>query len=136
MTTKQYAPGATIIAEGTTGTQTYLIKEGRVLICKETGGPTGRIPIATLKEGEVFGEMYLMDEAGYRTASVVTQTQVTVEIIDQEQMQEYLAQTPDIVRSMIRTLSSRLAQTSQENSIMRMHENQTPLGRLLRRLTN
>ena len=88
------------------------------MICKETGG-TRRIPIAVLTDGEVFGEMYLFDDTGFRTASVVAQTAVTVEIIPKEEMDQYLATTPPIVVSMIKTLSARLAQTSQENSILK-----------------
>jgi len=118
MTVKEYKAGEIIIAEGTYGTQTFLIREGRVMICKETGG-TRRIPIAVLTDGEVFGEMYLFDDTGFRTASVVAQTAVTVEIIPKEEMDQYLATTPPIVVSMIKTLSARLAQTSQENSILK-----------------
>lgn len=118
MTIKQYSSGEVIIAEGTYGTQTFLIREGRVMICKETGGKT-RIPITVLTAGEVFGEMYLFDDTGFRTASVVAQGDVTVEIIPKEEMENYLASTPPIVVSMIKTLSARLAQTSQENSILK-----------------
>ncbi|MCE3235541.1 MAG: cAMP-binding protein [Vampirovibrio sp.] len=118
MTIKHYQPGEVIIAEGTYGTQTFLIREGRVMICKETGG-TSRIPIAVLTAGEVFGEMYLFDDTGFRTASVVAQSEVTLEIIPKEEMEKYLEITPPIVVSMIKTLSARLAQTSQENSILK-----------------
>jgi CRP/FNR family transcriptional regulator, anaerobic regulatory protein len=121
MTVKQYKPDEIIIAEGTYGTQTYLIREGRVMICKETGAK-GRIPIAILTAGEVFGEMYLFDDTGFRTASVVAQSDVTVEIIPKDEMEKLLASTPQIVVSMIKTLSARLAQTSQENSILKYRQ--------------
>lgn len=132
MKTQTFKAGETIIAEGTTGSQTFLIKEGQVLICKETGRK-GRIPIATLKSGEVFGEMYLLDETGFRSASVVAQCDVTVEIIPQEEMKQYLEQTPPIMLSIMKTLSARLAQTSQENSILKF-KLQGPIGRLLKLL--
>lgn len=122
MTITEYKAGEVIIAEGTYGTQTFLIREGRVMICKETGG-SKRIPIAVLTDGEVFGEMYLFDDTGFRTASVVAHTAVTVEIIPKEEMDEYLKTTPPIVVSMIKTLSARLAQTSQENSILKYRSN-------------
>lgn len=122
MTITEYKAGEIIIAEGTYGTQTFLIRDGRVMICKETGG-SKRIPIAVLTDGEVFGEMYLFDDTGFRTASVVAHTDVTVEIIPKEEMDEYLKTTPPIVVSMIKTLSARLAQTSQENSILKYRSN-------------
>lgn len=129
MTIKQFAAGEVIIAEGTYGAQTFLIQQGQVLICKETGG-INRIPITVLKSGEVFGEMYLFDDTGFRTASVVAQTAVTLEVIPREKMEAYLAQTPPIVQSMIKTLSVRLAETSQENSILKYRMNH-PLSRFL-----
>ncbi len=128
MKVKQFAAGDTIIAEGTHGTSTYLITEGQVLICKETG-KKGRIPIATLAEGEVFGEMYLLDEAGFRSATVVAKSDVTVEIIPKEEMEKLLEDTPPVVLSILKTLSKRLAATSQENSILKFHESSF-LGKL------
>lgn len=130
MNIRKYTSGEVIIAEGTYGNQTFLVKEGRVMICKETGG-VSRIPIAVLKEGEVFGEMYLFDDTGFRTASVVAQGDVTLEIIPKEEMEKYLASTPPIVLSMIKTLTARLAQTSQENSILKYRMN-NPLKRLMK----
>lgn len=134
MNIRKYSSGEVIIAEGTYGTQTFLVKEGRVMICKETGG-LSRIPIAVLKAGEVFGEMYLFDDTGFRTASVVAQGDVTVEIIPKEEMEKYLSETPPIVVSMIKTLTARLAQTSQENSILKYRMG-GPLKKLMRFLAN
>ncbi len=132
MSIRKYSSGEVIIAEGTYGTQTFLVKEGRVMICKETGG-VSRIPIAVLTAGEVFGEMYLFDDTGFRTASVVAQGDVTVEIIPKEEMEQHLANTPDIVVSMIKTLTARLAQTSQENSLLK-YRMTNPLTKLVRLL--
>jgi CRP-like cAMP-binding protein len=132
MTIKHYKPGEIIIGEGTYGSQTFLIREGRVMICKETGG-TSRIPITVLAAGEVFGEMYLFEDTGFRTASVVAQEDVTVEIIPKEEMERLLANTPPIVLSMVKTLSARLAQTSQENSILKYRQHGF-IRRLFRKL--
>jgi CRP-like cAMP-binding protein len=118
MNIQKYADNDVIIAEGTYGTQTFQIKEGRVIICKETGG-VSRIPIAVLTEGEVFGEMYLFDDIGFRSASVLAQGDVTLEVIPKEEMESYLSSTPPIVRSMVKTLAARLAKTSQENSVLK-----------------
>jgi CRP-like cAMP-binding protein len=133
MSTKEYTAGETIIAEGTYGTQTYLVHQGRVLICKETGGKKGRIPIAMVGEGEVFGEMYLFEDTGFRTASAIAQTTVTVEVITQEEINQHLANTPPVIHSIIRTLSTRLAQMSQENSLLKLREKETRPGRWLRK---
>lgn len=132
MAIKHYKPGEVIIAEGTYGDQTFLILKGRVMICKETGG-TSRIPITVLMEGEVFGEMYLFNETGFRTASVVAQSDVTVEVIEREDMERHLSRTPPVVVSMIKTLSARLSQTSQENTLLK-YRNQGGLRNIFTRL--
>lgn len=131
METRSYSAGEIIVAEGTHGDQTFLITAGSVQICKETG--KGRITIATLSEGEVFGEMYLLEETGFRTASVIATTAVTVEVIPREEMEQQLAGTPSIVLSMMKTLSTRLAQTSQENSLLKFQVS-SPLKKIARRL--
>jgi CRP/FNR family cyclic AMP-dependent transcriptional regulator len=117
MKEQKFKPGDTIIAEGTFGEQTFLITKGEVLICKETG--KARIPIALLKEGEVFGEMYLLDNTGFRSATVIAQSEVEVDIISREEMEKYLKETPPIILSMTKTLSSRLAVASQEISMLK-----------------
>jgi len=114
MSIQTYQPGDMILAEGTYGAQTYLIKSGEVMICKDLDG-NQRIPIATLGEGEMFGEMCLFEESGARTASVVAQTEVHVELIPREHIEAAMAETPTIIQSLLKTLSSRLAQTSQQN---------------------
>lgn len=129
MNIKKCKSGEIIIAEGTYGQQTYLIVEGQVMIAKEVGG-TSRIPITVLGEGEVFGEMYLFEDAGSRSASVVAQSDVVLQVISKEEMEKHLAETPSIVLSIIKTLSMRLAQTSQENSVLKYKKN----GGFLKRL--
>ncbi len=133
MNTQTFAANDIIIAEGTYGSQTFLIKEGTVMICKETG-KKGRMQIALLSEGEVFGEMYLLDDAGSRSASVIAQTPVTVEIIDKQEIEQHLAATPPIVFSILKTLSSRLAQMSQENTLLKLEQSKNPLNKLLQLL--
>ena len=114
MSIHTYQPGDLILAEGTYGSQTFLIQTGEVMICKDIDG-NQRIPIATLGEGEMFGEMCLFEETGARTASVVAQTEVHVQLIPRESIEQAMAETPSIVLALLKTLSTRLAQTSQQN---------------------
>ena len=132
MTIRQYAPGETILAEGTFGDQTYLIQEGEVRICKETGRE--KITLTTLQPGEVFGEMYLLDETGFRSASAIAETAVTVEVMTREEMEAHLAATPPIMMSIMQTLSKRLSHTSQENALLKFRGGRDPWHRLARKL--
>ena len=121
MQVKSYTAGETIIAEGTHGTDVFVVTAGEVLICKETG-KKGRIPIATLGVGEVFGEMHMLDDVGFRSATDMAKTDVTLEIIPKDEMERHFENTPPIVYSILQTLSKRLAATSQENSILKSHD--------------
>lgn len=109
-----YQPGDLILTEGTYGNQTFLIQSGEVMICKDIDGHQ-RIPIATLGEGEMFGEMCLFEETGARTASVVAQTAVHVELIPRQQIEQAMAEAAPIIQALLKTLSHRLAQTSRQN---------------------
>ncbi len=136
MNIRNYAPGEIIIAEGTIGYDSYRLQKGRIVICKETGSPSGRIPIAVLEEGEMFGEMFLLSGSGFRTASVIAETAVTVEIVSIAEMQDALNHTPELIQSLLHTLSCRLADTSQENGILKMKQQETPWSHLYRKYVN
>ncbi len=56
---RNYAPGENIFTQGVPGAGMYIILSGDVSIILE---PSGK-QIATLKEGEFFGEMALLDES-------------------------------------------------------------------------
>ncbi len=133
MKTKNFQPNEIIIAEGTFGDQTFRILSGKVLIYKEAGN-SQRIPIAVLGPDEVFGEMYLMDHAGFRSATAIAKTEVTVQVLTREELQQAMESTPDIIQSILNTMSKRLEQTSQECARLKYQKNTYPLQRLLHRI--
>jgi CRP-like cAMP-binding protein len=123
MNTKTYQAGDLILAEGTDGGQAFLIRSGKVQICKSIGSHEP-IPIANLGEGEILGEMFMFEEAGLRTASVIAATEVKVELIPTATIEKAMAETPEIIQALLKTLSSRLAQTSQQNTELQIKSNQ------------
>jgi len=70
-----FAAGETILEEGTNSNELYIIAQGEVDILVNpalVGGPEvtkGEVTIATLRRGQSFGEIALVDE-GLRSASV------------------------------------------------------------------
>jgi CRP-like cAMP-binding protein len=67
---KQRIPkGREIIREGEIGSEMYVLLEGRLGVFKK--GAEGEVPLATLSEGEITGEVALMDRSP-RSASVRT----------------------------------------------------------------
>lgn len=114
--TRQFKAGEKIIAEGTFGTETFRIHQGEVLICKETG-KKNPIVLAELRQGEVFGEMYVFENSGFRSASAIAKTDVEVEVISREEIIEQLQATPPVIRDILVSLNKRLEGTSQDFSL-------------------
>jgi CRP-like cAMP-binding protein len=108
--------GEIILAEGTRGDRTYRILSGEVVICKESKRRK-KIPIAILGPGEVFGEMYLLDKTGYRSATAIAVSNVVVEVISEYEMRESLKALPPHLSTMLSTVSQRLRKTSQHYAL-------------------
>ncbi|MFN8614518.1 MAG: cyclic nucleotide-binding domain-containing protein [Vampirovibrionales bacterium] len=116
MTSRNYQAGEKIIAEGTYGTETFFIESGTVAIRKETGEPCTK-PLAELSVGDMFGEMVLLDGAGFRSASAIAVTDVTVSVVAREQLEHDLQATPSRIRYLLDTLKKRLEATSSKLSL-------------------
>lgn len=114
--TRQFKAGEKIIAEGTFGTETFRIQQGEVLICKETGKKTPMV-LAELHSGEVFGEMYVFENSGFRSASAIAKTDVAVEVIGRDEIVKQLEATPPVIRDILMSLNKRLEGTSQDFSL-------------------
>jgi CRP-like cAMP-binding protein len=108
--TKEFAKGETILLEGSVGDRSYKLISGNVLICKQQEG--NLVPIIRLEPGEIFGEMFMLNPAGLRSASAIAATDVTVEIIFAEELAEQLHQVHPAILGMIKGLSNRLNTTS------------------------
>ena len=81
MKTRYYKKGAEIIKEGMLSDCAYIIESGRVEVSKQINGE--RQSIGVLKEGDIFGEMGLIDGLP-RSASVVSLEDSSISIITQE----------------------------------------------------
>jgi CRP-like cAMP-binding protein len=65
---ERFQAGDNVVVEGDTGDRLYLMVEGRAEA--STTGPSGTVPLATLKSGELFGEIALLVPGGKRQATV------------------------------------------------------------------
>ncbi|WP_373532185.1 cyclic nucleotide-binding domain-containing protein [Vampirovibrio sp.] len=108
---QHFGKGETIFPEGTKGDRIYRIISGEVLICKK--GVQGKtIPITKLGEGEIFGEMYLFDGSGSRSASVVAASDLKVEVYFEDEIQAELINAPPEVQQMLTSFTNRLKNTT------------------------
>ncbi len=109
MQTISFEPGDTILTEGEDGRTAYFLVSGSVEVVVGNGAKAKSV--ATLKAGEVFGEMSLL-EPGPRSATVraLTRTQCTVTSYD-----DFIAsiqEDPEKAVVFMRTLVSRIRRTN------------------------
>lgn len=108
---KKFTHGEVIIAEGSVGTNVYIVRSGRVEVFKNT--PSGAVQLAVLGPNEVFGEMSMIDERfSRRAASVRALEDSEIIILDRKGFDAYLGNASPGISHLIRRLSNRLRQTN------------------------
>ena len=108
---QHFQKGEIVIPEGSQGDRIYRIISGYVLICKNS--PQGKmLPIAKLSAGEIFGEMYMFEETGTRSASVIAAEALQVEVYFTEAMQSELQNASPEVQQMLSSMTTRLRSTT------------------------
>ena len=65
---ERFQSGDTVVVDGGADDRLYLIVEGRAEA--STTEPSGTVPLATLEQGELFGEIALIEPGGKRLATV------------------------------------------------------------------
>ena len=107
---EHYGKGTTIFFEGDPGDAMFIIESGSVGIVKEVEG--GTIRLATLNDGELFGEMAIID-GGKRMASAVAQEDSVVLRIPRETMEAKLAGYDPFLQALIKILINNLRNVHQ-----------------------
>jgi CRP/FNR family cyclic AMP-dependent transcriptional regulator len=91
---KVFYAGTKVFTEGDAGDRAYLIQDGEVEITKNG------LLLATLKKGELFGEMALVDDQP-RMATARALTDVSVVIIGRDSFREKLAKADPFIRGLL-----------------------------------
>ena len=110
MVRKPFKKGDVIFETSEKSDELYLIHSGQVEIRSREG-----LLLATLGEGELFGEMASIMGERERTARAVTATTAIIDIIDASTMQRKLGDADPVLRALIRNLTNRLADANQMN---------------------
>lgn len=98
---KRYGSGETIVRAGDPGNAFYVILDGKVRVDPPKGSPV------TLKAGDSFGEMALLDGAP-RSADITAEGEVTVMVIGRAAFQKLVRSEPQMASVLLRTLATRL----------------------------
>lgn len=93
-TSHDVAAGTAIIREGDEGRGLYVVLSGEVEVAKKGTGGTDT-PLATLRAGDVFGEMALLT-GGAATATVIAARPSTVLFLAREYVARIVAGVPEI----------------------------------------
>ena len=88
----------------------YLIHTGSVEIKSREG-----LALATLKQGELFGEMASLMGERERTAAAVAGANRVIDVIDATTMQRKLGEADPVLPALIRNLTLRLADANRMN---------------------
>jgi len=99
-----FGPGEVILRQGDPGDSLYVVRGGQVAI--QIGVLGASKEIATMGDGEFFGEMSLMTGES-RAATVVAKTDVECYIVDKEAFQEIVHEKPELAGTISDILAKR-----------------------------
>ena len=97
----QFPAGTTLAQQGENGHEFIVVVEGTARV--EIGGRT----VATIGAGDFFGEVALLD-GGPRTATVVAETDLVVEVIAQREFAGLIEDAPHLAKKLLIGLARRL----------------------------
>jgi len=102
--TQNFHTGTRIFTEGEQGDIAYVVESGLVEISTtEKGKP---IVLGVLTQGQLFGEMALIDDAP-RTATAVAIKDTTLTVVSREQLMERLNNAEPMLRMLVRVIIAR-----------------------------
>jgi signal transduction histidine kinase len=119
-----FAPGELLLAEGSDGEALYAIVEGDVEVTKRSG--SGEVALATLGEGQVVGEMAVLEHRP-RNASARALGQVEAVRVPGAALIELIEEAPSAALDLLRTGLGRLRSTE---ALLRQREQLASLGTL------
>ena len=93
--------GKELVQEGGHGRHLYVVVEGSVKVTR------GSRKVATIGPGEYFGELALISGAP-RTATVTTEEDSTLMVLDPRRFEVVLEQEPRVARAVLATVGDRL----------------------------
>ena len=99
--TRNFKAGEVIFKEGDAGNEFFVVKSGSVAVRR------GNRTLDVLSEGEIFGEMALVDSEP-RSASVLAESDCAVVPVSEKQFLFMTSQAPYFALSVMRVLVQRL----------------------------
>jgi CRP/FNR family transcriptional regulator, cyclic AMP receptor protein len=112
-----YPKGKVLFKQGERGSAAYIVNAGAVGIFRENGGR--KIPLATVRKGELFGEMAVIDNSP-RMATAFTLEESTLMVISVDTVMEKMRKSDPFIKALIHMLM---------NNLRSVHDSYTPKSR-------
>lgn len=101
--TRAYQAGEPVFQEGDMGIDAYIVQSGEIEIRKSSGPDKADTVLGTLGQGEIFGEMALVDDE-CRMASAVCSQDAVLRIIPVDVFEAKFSNADPFIRALIRVL--------------------------------
>lgn len=106
-TVRVFDAGEIVVKEGTRDTSAFIILSGTAQVVKNSG--RSEVVVATLEQGQVFGEMGLIEDRS-RSATVRALTELKTRVITRDQFNDLLCKRPSVLIPIMKSLFERLRQ--------------------------
>lgn len=114
-----FPKGKVLFKQGDKGTAAYIVNSGAIGIYREAMGR--KIPLATIRKGELFGEMAVVDNSP-RMATAFTLEESSLMVISVDMMMDKMKKSDGFIRALIGMLMTNLRH---------IHDSHTPKSRSL-----
>ncbi len=102
---QRFAAGETICLEGERANEVFVVEQG------ELSAHHAEEPLATIRDGELFGEFGMFGR-GVRHSTVVSQTESVLLSLDYERFRKFLLQFPESTLALLEVAVSRFVDLS------------------------
>lgn len=104
---QSYSKGQVIFKQNSSGNEMYIVSSGRVKLLSES--ETGRrMVLATLKPGEHFGEMSLVDGSPRSATAIAARENTRLIVLDKPKFLYLVSQQPEFAFAIMETLCQRI----------------------------
>ena len=101
---ERFAAGSTVIRQGDEGDKFYIINQGTVDVLRDEGG--GNRKIATMQEGDFFGEIALLEDKP-RNATIVAVDDLEVYTLDKKSFRDAIDSTASFKEQLLKVFYQR-----------------------------
>ncbi|MEP7125911.1 MAG: Crp/Fnr family transcriptional regulator [Byssovorax sp.] len=128
---RSFHAGEVLYREGETGSEAYLLEEGRVRLIKRVRGAERSIMV--LKAGDLLGESALIVGAA-RSSTAIALSAGAALVLDQDTLQGLLEHHPSVAARLVQQLVRRLRDAEDQIEIMMLADTQSKVVSALLKL--